>query len=229
MAKQKTLHEVLQSVWDTPAFELSEAYGELTMVLDRSALLPVMTKLKTHKQLAFEQLIDVCGVDYLHYGCEQWETDTATSSGFSRAVDRREIERDRDVPKEDKNARFAVVYHLLSTTRNQRLRVKVMLDNELPSVPSVVSIWRSANWFEREAFDMFGILFDDHPDLRRVLTDYGFVGHPFRKDFPLSGHVEMRYDAALGKVIYEPVDIEPRTSVPKVIRKDNRYVKETTS
>ena len=116
-----------------------------------------------------------------------------------------------------------MVYHLLSTQKNERLRVKVWLDDAAPLLPSVVSVWRSANWFEREAYDMFGILFENHPDLRRVLTDYGFIGHPFRKDFPVSGHVEMRYDATLKKVIYEPVEIEPRVLVPKVVRNDNRY------
>ena len=224
MTKQKTLHDSLCSVWDNSELELVDALSELTAVIDASALLPVMTELRESADFAFDQLIDVCGVDYLHYGLTQWETDAASSTGFSRAVDRRLL--DRDVTEEDesrdKKARFAVVYHLLSTTKNHRLRVKVYLDEALPAVASIVSIWRSANWFEREAYDMFGILFDDHPDLRRVLTDYGFIGHPFRKDFPVSGHVEMRYDATLQKVIYEPVDIEPRISVPKVIRKVNK-------
>lgn len=120
--------------------------------------------------------------------------------------------------------RFAVVYHFLSTIKNHRLRVKVFIEESHLVVPSVHHIWKSANWFEREAYDLYGILFEGHPDLRRILTDYGFIGHPFRKDFPLIGHVEMRYDAQLQKVIYEPVSIEPRTLVPKVIRSDNRYV-----
>ncbi|MCH9756075.1 MAG: NADH-quinone oxidoreductase subunit C [Gammaproteobacteria bacterium] len=224
MTKQKTLHDALRSVWDTPAFQLVEALGELTLTIDSSALLPVMTQLRDHAEFAFDILIDVCGVDYLHYGLQQWETDAASSNGFSRAVNRCVVDKDvmQETTSEGKKPRFAVVYHLLSTTQNHRLRVKVCLDEALPVVASVVSIWRSANWFEREAYDMFGILFDDHPDLRRVLTDYGFIGHPFRKDFPVSGHVEMRYDAALEKVIYEPVDIEPRTLVPKVIRQVNK-------
>ena len=143
----------------------------------------------------------------------EWETSEASSDGFSRAV-----MRDASAVSDATEFRFAVVYHLLSTVHNHRVRVKVLVEDKDLHVPSVISIWRSANWFEREVYDLFGIFFDAHPDLRRILTDYGFVGHPFRKDFPLSGHVEMRYDAALGKVIYEPVEIEPRTLVPKVIR-----------
>ena len=224
MTKQKTLHDALCSVWDNSEFELSDALGELTAVIDSSALLPVMMQLRDHADFAFDQLIDVCGVDYLHYGCSQWETDAASSNGFSRAVDREMLDSNNN--EEDAviatEKRFAVVYHLLSTTKNQRLRIKVYLSEAQPVVASIVSVWRSANWFEREAYDMFGILFDDHPDLRRVLTDYGFIGHPFRKDFPVSGHVEMRYDATLQKVIYEPVAIEPRTLVPKVIRETTK-------
>ncbi len=224
MTKQKTLHDALCSVWENSNCELTSERGELTATIDASALLPVMTQLRDHADFAFDQLIDVCGVDYLHYGLAQWETDAASSNGFSRAVNRRVIDRDTNVEMVDEEVipRFAVVYHLLSTTKNHRLRVKVYLEEANPAVASIVSVWRSANWFEREAYDMYGILFDDHPDLRRVLTDYGFVGHPFRKDFPLSGHVEMRYDATLQKVIYEPVDIEPRTLVPKVIRDRNK-------
>ncbi|MDX2345628.1 MAG: NADH-quinone oxidoreductase subunit C [Legionella sp.] len=219
MIKKTTLHDALRAVWDPSEVEITEALGELTAVIDRSALLPVMTQLRDHADFAFNILIDVCGVDYLHYGLSQWETDAASSDGFSRAVERRELDRDaKENAEQVKPARFAVVYHLLSTTKNHRLRIKVYLDEALPAVASIVSIWRSANWFEREAYDMYGILFDGHPDLRRILTDYGFIGHPFRKDFPLSGHVEMRYDSDAQKVIYEPVEIEPRTLVPKVIR-----------
>ncbi len=214
MTKRKTLHARLSAVWSSETLQLTEAFGELTAVIDASLLLPVMTELKTHTDFKFDVLIDVCGVDYLHYGLSEWETDAASSNGFSRGVSRLS-----SADKVEHPARFAVVYHLLSTTHNQRLRVKVYLDEALPSVASLVSVWRSANWFEREAYDLYGILFNGHPDLRRVLTDYGFIGHPFRKDFPVSGHVEMRYDATLQKVIYEPVQIEPRTLVPKVIRK----------
>ncbi|MDF1645711.1 MAG: NADH-quinone oxidoreductase subunit C [Legionellaceae bacterium] len=220
MTKQKKLYNALRLVWNNPETDWVDAFGELTMIIDSSALIPVMTALRDHADFAFDQLIDVCGVDYLHYGLSQWETDAASSTGFSRAVSEPVMvcKSEGEAEKASSQKRFAVVYHLLSTTKNHRLRVKVYLDEALPVVASIVSIWRSANWFEREAYDMFGILFEDHPDLRRVLTDYGFIGHPFRKDFPLSGHVEMRYDATLQKVIYEPVDIEPRTLVPKVIR-----------
>ncbi|MFT5176807.1 MAG: NADH-quinone oxidoreductase subunit C, partial [Gammaproteobacteria bacterium] len=168
----------------------------------------------------FAQLVDLCGVDYLDYGRADWETsETTTSVGFSRGVQRR-IYDEQDAGRE---GRFAVVYHLLSHELNQRVRVRSMLTGEPPRVDSVVDIWPGANWFEREAFDLFGILFAGHPDLRRLLTDYGFIGHPFRKDFPLIGEVEMRYDPDKGRVVYEPVSIEPRTLVPKVIRHDDRY------
>jgi len=170
------------------------ALAETTVVVSRDSLLEVMRALRDEAVFAFEQLIDLCGVDYLGYG----ETTYA-------------------------GPRFAVVYHLLSVSNNQRLRVKVLLNDELPRVESVVPIWNCANWYEREAFDLFGILFDGHPDLRRLLTDYGFIGHPFRKDFPLIGEVEMRYDPDKRRVIYEPVSIEPRILVPRVIRHDSRY------
>ncbi len=173
-------------------------------------------------------LVDVCGVDYLDYGRDEWRTSSATASGFSRGVDRDTPafpgDADVDVAVYQPPARFAVVYHLLSITHRHRLRLKVFCaDDDQPMVPSVIDIWASANWFEREAFDLYGILFTGHPDLRRILTDYGFIGHPFRKDFPLTGNVEMRYDPEKGRVVYQPVTIEPRTLVPKVIRVDNRY------
>ncbi|PLA73997.1 NADH-quinone oxidoreductase subunit C [Hydrogenovibrio sp. SC-1] len=193
------------------------ALGELTIELAPDQAFDAFEKIKS--QLGFEQLIDVCGVDYLAYGDVTWETRAASRSGFSRGVfdfDADETSSDEVMPR-----RFAVVYHLLSVQHNVRLRVKVFpSDVEFPIVPSVVSIWSSANWFEREAFDLFGILFEGHPDLRRILTDYGFVGHPLRKDFPLIGHVEMRYDAEKARVVYEPVTIENRVNVPRVIRHD---------
>jgi NADH-quinone oxidoreductase subunit C len=214
MTQHKTLFDALRSVWDEQELKITDAYGELTAVLDARILLQTMEQLRTQPLFLFDQLMDVCAVDYLHYGKAEWETDAASTSGFSRAVEKNtQAEALASV-----EPRFAVVYHLLSTSSNQRLRVKVYLDEAHVMIPSVVDIWRSANWFEREAYDMFGILFDGHPDLRRVLTDYGFIGHPFRKDFPVSGHVEMRYDATLKKVVYQPVEIEPRTLVPKVIR-----------
>ena len=192
------------------------ANGELTLTVPRGELLAVMRILREKKSLAFEQCIDVCGVDYASYGQSEWVTTAAPNSGFSRGAERL-------LPEMHPENRFAAVYHLLSLTHNVRLRVKVFLDADAPIVDSVVGIWASANWFEREAFDLFGIMFRGHPDLRRILTDYGFIGHPFRKDFPLIGQVEMRYDAEQRRVIYEPVGIEPRTLVPRVIREDSRY------
>lgn len=191
--------------------------GELTLTVPREELLAVMQKMRSSRTVAMEQCVDVCGVDYATYGDSEWITTGAPNSGFERGVD-------RDLRPEMKpENRFAVVYHLLSVTNNVRMRVKVFLDADYPVVDSVVSVWNGVNWFEREAFDLYGIMFDGHPDLRRILTDYGFIGHPFRKDFPLIGQVEMRYDPEQGRVIYEPVSIEERTLVPRVIREDSRY------
>ena len=168
--------------------------GELTVDLADEALHETCKKLHSGENFSFDMLIDVCAVDYLDYRKEAGEEST--------------------------QPRFAVVYHLLSTARNQRLRLRVFVEESSPMVDSVIDIWKSADWFEREAFDLYGILFKGHPDLRRILTDYGFVGHPFRKDFPLSGHVEMRYDEEKGRVVYQPVSIEPRVLVPRVIREE---------
>ena len=192
------------------------AFSEVTAEVAAKDVLATCTALRDESEFAFEQLTDVCAVDYLTFGQAEWETSDATGSGFSRGVANREI-----APSAGGNERrFAVVYHLLSVANNIRLRLKVYLNEDQPIVDSVVHVWSSANWFEREAFDLFGVMFKGHPDLRRILTDYGFIGHPFRKDFPLSGNVEMRFDAEKGRVIYEPVSIEPRTLVPKVIRED---------
>jgi NADH-quinone oxidoreductase subunit C len=161
-------------------------------------------------------LIDLSGIDYLDFGRSEWTTRDATSSGFSRGV-----ERGPRVEAPATAGRFAVSYQLLSVTRNTRLRLRCLCPGgEPPMVDSVIEVWAAANWYEREAFDLYGILFRGHPDLRRILTDYGFIGHPFRKDFPLSGYVEVRYDPARGRVVQEPVSIEPRVTVPKVIRKE---------
>jgi NADH-quinone oxidoreductase subunit C len=201
---------------------LPSTCGELGYILAKDDLISVATVLRDEDDFSFEQLIDVCGVDYLTYGTDEWITTSATDSGFSRGVERKPVILDESDTFADR--RFAVVYHLLSIRNNVRLRLRVYTGTENPPiVPSVVEIWNSANWFEREAFDLFGILFDGHPDLRRILTDYGFIGHPFRKDFPLIGNVEVRYDPEKGRVAYQPVSIEPRTLVPKVIRDDNRY------
>ncbi|MCH7830369.1 MAG: NADH-quinone oxidoreductase subunit C [Proteobacteria bacterium] len=195
---------------------------ELTYELDKDDLIKVATALRNETEFGFEMLMDVCGVDYLTYGMDEWTTNSASDTGFSRGVERESVildEADEFDPK-----RFAVVYHLLSIQNNIRLRLRVYtgIDNP-PIVKSVVDIWNSANWFEREVFDLYGILFEGHPDLRRILTDYGFIGHPFRKDFPMIGNVEVSYDAAEGRVAYKPVSIEARTLVPRVIRDDNRY------
>jgi NADH-quinone oxidoreductase subunit C len=198
--------------------------GETTAELAAADLLSVATALRDEPEFRFEQLIDVCGVDYLGYGQDEWATETVTATSFSRGVEGQAMgrfnwaERPRDaaMPR-----RFAVVVHLLSLTHNRRLRLRVFCDDDaLPMVPSLTGIWPVANWFERETFDLYGILFDGHPDLRRILTDYGFVGHPFRKDFPLIGNVEVRYDAEQQRVVYQPVTIEPRVLVPRVIRDD---------
>ena len=173
-----------------------QAFGELTIEIDGDQLLKIARSLRDQDDLGFEHLIDLCGVDYLAYGQED--------TGQPRWT----------------GPRFAVVYHLLSIRHNHRLRFRVLLDSDMPVVDSVVDIWNVANWYEREAFDLYGIVFEGHPDLRRILTDYGFIGHPFRKDFPLSGHVEMRYDPDKGRVVYEPVTIEPRVLVPRMIREE---------
>ena len=199
------------------------ARGEVVCETAPERLLEVCGRLRDDPGLRFEQLIDVCAVDYSAYGRADWETsETATTSGFSRGAGYgRYADGGAWAGK-----RFAVVHHLLSVSHNWRLRLKTPLDGEHPRVPSVIDVWASADWFEREAFDLFGILFEGHPDLRRLLTDYGFVGHPFRKDFPLSGHVEMRYDPEKGRVVYEPVTIEERVLVPRVIRRDQRYARD---
>ena len=172
--------------------EINVALDEVTVVVAVSDYVEAMQLLRDAEGCRFEQLIDLCGVDYSSYG---------------------------DVPSE--GARYCVVSHLLSVSLNQRVRVKVFCaDDDFPMVPSVAELWNSANWYEREAFDLFGIVFDGHNDLRRILTDYGFIGHPFRKDFPLSGHVEMRYDAEQKRVVYEPVSIEPREITPRIIREE---------
>lgn len=187
--------------------------GELTIEIAAQDIKSVCLILRDNPVFRFEMLMDLAGVDYLHYGLSEWTTDSATSTGFERGVKPLE-----QVTNPWTKPRFAVAYHLLSIFYNHRLRIKVFLPEENPMVDSVTNIWPSANWYEREAFDLYGILFANHPDLRRILTDYGFVGHPFRKDFPLSGHVEVRYDKKQKRVIYEPVDITPRVLVPKIIR-----------
>jgi NADH-quinone oxidoreductase subunit C len=223
---------------DTPATSLAERLAarfghtlvittvrnETTAELAPADLISVATALRDEPGFRFSELIDLCGIDYLGYGQTEWETDTAAGDGFSRGVEGQAQGRfdwaGRPLPGNDPR-RFAAVIHLLSMEHNCRLRLRVFCaDDTLPMMPSLTLIWPGVNWFEREAFDLFGIIFDGHPDLRRILTDYGFVGHPFRKDFPLIGNVEVRYDPEQKRVIYEPVSIEPRVLVPRTIRND---------
>jgi len=221
----KALLTLLQERFGETLQDAGIAVGEVTIEIAPGDLLETCTALRDEKEFSFEQVIDICGVDYFAWGKTEWATQETTGTGFSRGVQANTAERLSGLEEElstetlQKDQRFAAVYHLLSIRNNQRLRIKVFaVDDQLPVVPSVLGIWSSANWFEREAFDLFGILFEGHPDLRRILTDYGFIGHPFRKDFPLSGNVEVRYDPEKKRVIYQPVTIEPRVLVPKVIR-----------
>jgi NADH-quinone oxidoreductase subunit C len=189
----ETLAAALQAAVPDALSSVIVDRGEITVVVPAQGLPDLMRELRDRPELRFEMLIDVCGVDYSAFGEGAWE-----------------------------GRRFAAVYHLLSLAQNWRLRVRVFApDDDFPVLPSVINVWPAANWFEREAFDLYGIVFDGHPDLRRLLTDYGFVGHPFRKDFPLSGYVEMRYDPEQGRVIYQPVTIEPREITPRIIREEH--------
>ncbi len=192
-AKLETLSQNLQKHFGDKLKSLKLALGELTVEVAAADYLALMTSLRDEPDLGFEEMVDLCGVDYSTYGDGAWS-----------------------------GRRFAAVSHLLSIANNWRLRVRVFAeDDEFPVVDSVTGVWKSVNWFEREAFDLFGIAFVGHDDLRRILTDYGFIGHPFRKDFPISGHVEMRYDPDQGRVIYQPVTIEPRENTPRIVREDN--------
>ncbi|MGN6703362.1 MAG: NADH-quinone oxidoreductase subunit C [Burkholderiaceae bacterium] len=195
--KLETLEGAVRAALGERLQELTVAVGEITVLVKAADYLDAMRTLRDHADLAFEQMIDLCGVDYGAYGDGDWD-----------------------------GPRFAVVVHLLSIAKNWRLRVRVFApDDDLPVVASIISVWSAANWYEREAFDLYGILFDGHNDLRRILTDYGFIGHPFRKDFPVSGYVEMRYDPEQKRVIYQPVTIEPREIIPRVIREENYGIK----
>lgn len=195
--KLEKLEQALKAVLGERILELKNALGELTIVVSAAEYLQVMRDLRDHPETCFEELIDLCGVDYSTYADGAWD-----------------------------GARYAVVSHLLSIKNNWRLRVRVFApDDEMPLVSSLIDVWNAANWYEREAFDLYGILFDGHNDLRRILTDYGFIGHPFRKDFPVSGYVEMRYDAEQKRVVYQPVTIEPRENTPRIIREENYGMK----
>ena len=193
MSKLDTLQAAVLAQLGPRVKKLDRALGELTLTVAAADYLEAATLLRDHPDLKFEQLVDLCGVDYSSYRDVAWE-----------------------------GPRFCVVSHLLSLSKNWRLRLKVFcVDDDVPQIASLGDVWNSTNWYEREAFDLFGIIFDGHLDLRRILTDYGFIGHPFRKDFPVSGTVEMRYDPEQKRVIYQPVTIEPREVVPRVIREDN--------
>jgi NADH-quinone oxidoreductase subunit C len=193
-SKLETLKANLEAAFGGRLLSITEAIGELTIVVSAREYQDIATRLRDDLSLRFEQLVDLCGVDYQTYGDGAYD-----------------------------GPRFAAVLHLLSVSNNWRVRVRVFAqDDDVPLIPSVVDIWSSANWYEREAFDLYGIVFEGHPDLRRILTDYGFIGHPFRKDFPISGYVEMRYDPEEKRVVYQPVTIEPREITPRVIRED-RY------
>jgi len=206
-ANINTLSAKLNTIFANQIVSLENSLGELTLVVSAFDMLAVLTRMRDDPDLRFEQMMDLCGVDYFTYGSEICEGGAYLKS---------------DVTPEAYPSRFAVVYHLLSIAHNIRLRVRVFAtDDDLPILSSAVNIWPCANWYEREAFDLYGIVFTDHPDLRRLLTDYGFVGNPFRKDFPLSGHVEMRYDPEQQRVIYQPVVIEPRELVPRIVREKN--------
>ena len=219
MSRIETLATAIEARLGARVRPVPSVAGELTYEVSAAQLTDVCRELRDAPELAFEQLVDLSGIDYLDLGRDEWKTESASSTGFSRGVERPSARE----PGEQED-RFAVVYHLLSVSRNWRVRLRCYcIEGEPPMLDSVAGLWASANWYEREAFDLFGILFRGHPDLRRILTDYGFIGHPFRKDFPLSGNVEVRYDPEKRRVVYEPVSIEPRTVVPKVIRSDHRY------
>lgn len=224
------LKPALESVLGDLLVNLAVALDEITIEVAAASWQEVAKRLAAAPETHFDQCVDLCGVDYLEYGRQEWAGEESVSyTGYSRGVEPASNARlkfgDETPPADPGRPRFAVVAHLLSYKHNWRVRVRVpCVDAEMPTVPSVVSVWPVVNWFEREAFDLFGILFDDHPDMRRILTDYGFVGHPMRKDFPLIGRVEVRFDPEKHRVVYEPVSIEPRVLVPRVHRHDSRYV-----
>jgi NADH-quinone oxidoreductase subunit C len=224
MTEHATLVESLNARFSGKLLSCREGVDMVTLEVNGDHWLEVARTLRDDPEFAFGQLTDLCGVDYLGYGEGEWDVD---STGYSRGVEGAGPGRfrwnERPAASEVPN-RFAVVVHLLSVERNRRLRLRTFApEDDLPVVPSLTGIWPVANWYEREAFDLFGVIFEGHSDLRRILTDYGFVGHPFRKDFPLIGNVEVRYDPEKKRVVYEPVSIEPRVLVPRVVRDDSRY------
>ena len=212
-AAMEMFHDQLRQRFGKKLHTSVLAADQITLEIKPEDLIDVCLALRDEESFLFTQLSDLCGVDYLAYGQTDWETQDTTSTGFSRGVSSASYDEDKEITE-----RFCVVYHLLSMEHNRRLRLRCFVNTRSARVNSVVSIWAAANWYEREAFDLFGIMFDGHPDLRRILTDYGFIGHPFRKDFPLEGNVEVRYDPDKGRVVYQPVTIKNRVLVPRVIR-----------
>jgi NADH-quinone oxidoreductase subunit C len=227
---QQQLADSLRGHFGERLISVDVAVKEVNAEVSVENLVEVATGLRDGEDFQFEQLIDIAGIDYSQFGQAEWQTNDASRAGFSRGVNAADSTGRLQFGDElesvvEPGKRFAAAYHLLSYSKNRRLRLKVFAaDDNFPVLPTLTGVWAVANWYEREAFDLFGILFSDHPDLRRILTDYGFIGHPFRKDFPLIGNVEMRYDPIKERVVYEPVTIEPRVLVPKVIRDDNRYI-----
>ena len=219
--------EKLSKFFQERVEQIIEQRDEITLEVKPENYLNVLTALRDNADFAFEQMVDLCGVDYLSFGDVEWDTTDVSSQGFSRGVEGEGPGRfswQSRPTQSDLVKRFAAVVHLLSVQHNRRIRVRCFAENnDIPQIDSIVNLYPIANWFEREAFDLFGIIFKGHPDLRRILTDYGFVGHPFRKDFPLIGNVEVLYDEEKKRVIYQPVSIEPRVTVPKVIRDDSRW------
>lgn len=226
MRHPETLKKIINEYLAEKVISMMVFKDELTIEVSPKDLLYVINLLKTNAEFDFSQLIDICGVDYAAYGIAEWDVE-GSSTGFSRGVDETSVGRsDASLnavkARANEARRFAVVYHLLSITHNSRITIKIYLSNDTDLiVDSVVDLYACADWYEREVFDLFGILFKGHPDLRRILTDYGFVGHPLRKDFPLVGHVEVVYDAALKRVVYQPVEIESRVNIPRTIRTTN--------
>lgn len=223
----KVISEVFESRFGDRVRVGGTEAGIVTLEVETGAWQEVCRALRDEEEFGFEQLTDLCGVDYLSYGQAEWDTMDASHEGFGRGVESLGPGRFDWASRPEAGhveQRFGVVAHLLSFKHNRRLRIRCYAPDEgMPIVPSLVDIWSSANWYEREAFDLFGIVFEGHPDLRRIMTDYGFTGHPFRKDFPLIGNVAVRYDSQKKRVIYEPVEIEPRVGVPRVLRDDSRY------
>lgn len=231
LKKIERLVDKLKEVLGNKIDALNIDHDQICIDIGGDNLIEVATLLRDDAKLQFQQLLDLCGIDYSQYNNNEWATDKSSATGFSRAVEPASHGYlnfgDDLAPTGSQKHRFATLYQLISYALNHRVTLRVFAENEdFPAMQSVVAVWNSANWYERESFDLFGIHYSGHPDLRRILTDYGFVGHPFRKDFPLVGRVEMRYDEKQKRVIYEPVSIEPRVLVPRVHREDHRYIED---